>query len=258
MRLLKYIKVLCESIIQMMALMTINPRLLGELALPDPCIRCFWIKLHWQGLFPFQIPMPGIFSSIDAYSKKVIHAFYDHHKVLPAWYPNLGKVTGYVDSHLLHWSKFAREDEKTKITLRGTPDDVFRISDGSFHIVDYKTAKATEKQDELFPIYDVQLNGYAYISESTSVTPVSAISLIYMEPETEVARENLPDLVSRQTYSLKFKATHKQVAFSPERKIRPLLDHARTIREMPTAPSGCADCRNCESLSRLLALTQGT
>jgi PD-(D/E)XK nuclease superfamily protein len=200
--------------------------------------------------------MPGIFSSIDAYTKRVIHAFYDYHKVLPTWFPDIGKVSGYVDSHALHWSRFLREDEKTRITLRGTPDDVFKLGDNSFHIVDYKTAKATETQDELFPIYDIQLNGYAYISEGTSITPTSGISLIYMEPETDVARESLPDLVSRQSYSLRFKAVHKQVSLAPQQKLRPLLDKIREISEMSTPPDGKKDCRNCGSLLRLLALGQ--
>jgi hypothetical protein len=233
---------------------TINPRLLGELALPEPCIRCMWIKLHWKGPFPFEIPMPGIFSSIDAYTKRIIHAFYDHHKILPTWYPNIGKVSGYVDSYSLHWSRFLREDEKTLITLRGTPDDIFRLADDSFHIVDYKTAKATKTQDQLFPIYEIQLNAYAYISERTNMTPTSGISLIYMEPETEVAKENLPNLISRQSYSLRFKAVHKQVPLVPSRKIRPLLDLAREINEMQSPPVGKAACRNCESLARLVAL----
>ena len=45
---------------------------LGELALPDSCPRCFWLKLRARQL-PFQI-FPGIFSSIDAYTKRVAHA----------------------------------------------------------------------------------------------------------------------------------------------------------------------------------------
>jgi hypothetical protein len=120
--------------------------------------------------------------------------------------------------------------------------------------VDYKTAKATKTQDELFPIYEIQLNAYAYISERTAMTPTSGISLIYMEPETEVAKESLPNLISRQSYSLRFKAVHKQVPLVPEGKIRPLLDLTRKINEMTSPPAGKVACRNCESLARLVAL----
>ena len=44
---------------------------LGELALPGFCPRCFWLKMHTRQL-PFQI-FPGIFSSIDVYTKRVVH-----------------------------------------------------------------------------------------------------------------------------------------------------------------------------------------
>jgi ATP-dependent exoDNAse (exonuclease V) beta subunit len=43
------------------------------------------------------------------------------------------------------------------------PDDVFELEDSTYHIVDYKTARLTETQDELFPKYEVQINAYAYI-----------------------------------------------------------------------------------------------
>lgn len=51
----------------------ISAKALGELALPDFCLRCFWLKLHARRL-PFQI-FPGIFRSIDVYTKRVVHAW---------------------------------------------------------------------------------------------------------------------------------------------------------------------------------------
>ncbi len=55
-----------------MTKLRISAKTLGELALPGFCLRCFWLKLHARQL-PFQI-FPGIFSSIDAYTKRVVHA----------------------------------------------------------------------------------------------------------------------------------------------------------------------------------------
>jgi len=51
----------------------ISAKTLGELALPDFCPRCFWLKLHAKHI-PYQI-FPGIFSSIDAYTTRVVHAW---------------------------------------------------------------------------------------------------------------------------------------------------------------------------------------
>jgi len=45
-----------------MSELCISAKNLGEVALPDFCPRCFWLKLHARQL-PFQI-FPGIFSAI--------------------------------------------------------------------------------------------------------------------------------------------------------------------------------------------------
>ena len=49
----------------------ISAKNLGGLAKPDFYPRCFWLKSRARQL-PFQI-FPGIFSSIDAYTKRVVH-----------------------------------------------------------------------------------------------------------------------------------------------------------------------------------------
>lgn len=46
----------------------ISAKNLGHLALPGAYPRCFWIQTHFK--LPYQI-FPGIFSSIDCYTKKV-------------------------------------------------------------------------------------------------------------------------------------------------------------------------------------------
>lgn len=54
----------------------ISVKNLGELALAEFCPRCFRLRLHTRQL-PFQI-IPGIFSSIDACTKRVVHAWVFH------------------------------------------------------------------------------------------------------------------------------------------------------------------------------------
>ncbi|MEK7873958.1 MAG: hypothetical protein AAB502_08910, partial [Chloroflexota bacterium] len=51
----------------------ISAKNLGGFAGPDACERCLWIGLH--GKLPYQI-FPGIFRSIDSYTKKVVHGFF--------------------------------------------------------------------------------------------------------------------------------------------------------------------------------------
>jgi hypothetical protein len=130
---------------------TISAKNLGAVAMPEFCPRCFWIQMHAEGI-PFQI-FPGIFSSIDAYSKRLVHGCFDCRQTAPAWLNPLGSVRGYRNPP--HYSKFSILDPATNIILRGTPDGILVMHDNSHVIVDYKTAKFTPNQDELFPMYEV-------------------------------------------------------------------------------------------------------
>ncbi len=62
----------------------ISAKNLGHLALPSFCPRCFWLKMRVRGKFPYQV-FPGIFSSIDSYSKKITWRHYEKHGVIPEW-----------------------------------------------------------------------------------------------------------------------------------------------------------------------------
>jgi hypothetical protein len=79
---------------------------------------------------------------------------------VPPWFKPFGEFTGLLT--VPHWSKFFTVDSETGIKLNGMPDDIFKMADGRYFIVDYKTAKFTDNQDKLLPLYVVQLNGYAY------------------------------------------------------------------------------------------------
>ncbi len=143
----------------------ISAKTLGELAMPNFCPRCFWVKLH-GGRLPFQI-FPGIFSSIVSYTKGVIHGFCDDHGCFPSWLNPLGELTGYKAPP--HYSKFRIDDTASGVTLWGTPDGVFTKKDNSHVIVDYKTAKYSGSQDSLMPMYEVQFNAYAAIGEGSGL-----------------------------------------------------------------------------------------
>ena len=56
----------------------ISGKNLGTLARPDCCPRCFWLQHTTDKGLPYQI-FPGIFSSIDAYTKNVVHGWFDRH-----------------------------------------------------------------------------------------------------------------------------------------------------------------------------------
>ncbi len=67
----------------------ISAKNLAEVAMPDFCPRCFWVKRKVPKQLPYQI-FPGIFSSIDAYSKRVVHSRFDKGQGPPVWFSPLG------------------------------------------------------------------------------------------------------------------------------------------------------------------------
>lgn len=232
---------------------TISAKNLGAVAMPDFCPRCFWIRMHAKGL-PYQI-FPGIFSSIDSYSKKLIHGWFDRHGEPPVWLAPLGDVTGYVNPP--HYSKFRILDKESGVVLRGAPDGILRLRNGSYVIVDYKTAKFTPNQDELLPMYRVQLNAYAYIGERCDVksrlVPVSGLALVYTEPMTDDKAAHDAVNASKDGFKLGFSCHIERINLALD-MIPVLLCKVRNIYDLQRAPQQSADCKNCDLVEDLLRL----
>jgi hypothetical protein len=234
----------------------ISAKNLGALALPDFCRRCFWIKLRLKTL-PFATPFPGIFSSLDKYTKDVVHAYFDRHGRLPEYLSSIGKdINCYVTGEQLHWRRYRYLDPETKILLTGMPDDIF--TDGKargHHTVDYKTAKFTGKQDELFPVYEIQLNGYAFIGErSGTFRPMKSLTLVYYEPLTDEVASNDWRNWAPRGFKLDFTAKLLPVDLDLD-KIPPLLHEVREISRLKKPPIGASGCKDCVSLGNLWCIS---
>lgn len=128
--------------------LVISAKNLGSFAIEGACRRCLWVGLHVKPL-PYQT-FPGIFSSIDAYNKRVVHQYFDREGEMPSWLACLGNVEDYVEPPSYH--KFSYHEPGLDVTIRGTPDGVLKMRDGSYTIVDYKTAKYTPGQEKLLPM----------------------------------------------------------------------------------------------------------
>ncbi|MDR5709540.1 MAG: PD-(D/E)XK nuclease family protein [Armatimonadota bacterium] len=208
------------------------------------CPRCFWITYHLP--VPYQMPFPGVLGEIDRATKQVIRDHMDRYGMLPGWFPRLGRVVGYVAPHRLRWQVFQVEDCRLGLVLRGEPDEIFRLADGSYHIVDYKTARLTENQELALLAYEVQLNGYAYIAQRLGYTPISGLSLVYLEPRRFHATRDGSQV------ALLFRAVRRRVRLDPDRLIPPLLRRVREILTHPTPPPGHPECEECETLRAFL------
>jgi len=229
---------------------TLSVGSLAGLALPEACPRCFWIQEKLVGKPPFQFGMPGIFWEIDSHAKQLVRAALDR-GTLPPWFPKLGEIVEYLPEEELDWKRFGYMDPQTRIHLRGVPDEVFRMSDGSYHIVDYKTARITQRRDELLPQYEAQLNAYAFIAERLGYAPVTRLWLLYLEPRTGHAVHGDP-----QELTLSFAPVLHPVALD-EGLIRRLLERARELLSLERPPKGREGCEHCRRLERLWELLRG-
>jgi len=230
----------------------ISAKNLGEVALPDFCPRCFWVKLQLHNRLPFQI-FPGIFSSIDSYTKRVVHSWFDKYGSPPPWLRDLGNLTGYVEPP--HFSKYNILDPETNILLTGSPDAIFIRPDNSHIIVDYKTARYTGAQDRLFPMYEVQLNAYAMIGKQCGLEPISDLALIYMEPVTDEAAASSDEIHNEDGFGMGFTANVHKVRLDLN-IIPPLLAKTRGIYDLESPPARREGCNNCQLLEGLLEVAR--
>ena len=221
----------------------ISAKNLGRYAMPDFCPRCEWIKLKTKKL-PWQI-FPGIFSSIDSYTKKVVHQWIDRKGSKPSFLEDLG-VTGYLPTP--HWSKFRTLIKEFGITLSGMADDIWQTPDG-LHVPDYKTAKYTKNQDKLFPMYQAQVNGYARIGIAKGMN-VTGLSLVYMVPQTEESDAFDGSHPWNHIFKMNFAPHFIPITMDTD-SLDPLLEKARQIYDGPI-PSREWACQDCVTLEEVI------
>lgn len=231
--------------------MRISAKNLGILALPDCCPRCFWMraKLGWKS--PWAI-MPGIFSSIDGYSKRAILAFFETNGHFPPWIA--GQWADVQPLPTPHHSTFRLTDPETGIVLTGVPDLMLGLPRRRLAILDLKTARYSKHQDALLPMYQVQLVGYALIAESLGMGTVEALGLVYGEPPPNDQDDGLDALVDDQGFSIPFKATAMPIELD-RTLIQPLLRRAKGILEMKNPPEGQEGCKECQMVEEMARIS---
>lgn len=227
----------------------ISGKNLGAMALKDFCPRCFYIKLKLSNKLPWQI-FPGIFSSIDAYTKRCIHALIDQGIQDKSYLAKFGSIKKYHKPP--NWRKFQLLYSNLNIILSGEADNIFELVDGSSIINDNKTAKHSKNQDELLPMYEVQLNAYKAIAEGTKqFYPVTGLYLTYFEPHTD--EEHARAFSFSKGFTMDFEP--KIVPIVQDHKmIGEYLEEVRRLYDMPHPPDGRDGCKDCQAMDNIFGL----
>ncbi len=200
--------------------------------------------LPWQGF-------PGIFSSIDRYTKRVVVGHLEREGNLPPWMSGIAEAPQHLEPP--HWSKFQATDEETGVTLRGEADAVFRLAEGSCAIIDYKTSRYNPENRSQHRVYRAQLNAYAWIAQRLEFPSASRLALVYMEPATDPETVDIPGSVDGEGFALGFRPRVVEVELDTDRLIPPLLRQAARIHTLSDVPEPRDGCRDCAALEGLLS-----
>ena len=179
---------------------------------------------------------------------------YCQHGQVPKWFSGFGELGAPIP--VPGWSKFQMLDPETNILLTGVPDEMLRHPEHGLWIGDYKTARFTDTQDALAPMYEVQLNCYGLIAPRIGLGSVYGLGILYYEPITDLTDEGFDFLIQDDCFFLKFWPKLKPVPLEPN-IIPPLLRRVREICDLSESPAGRPGCRDCCILETLTQASRG-
>jgi len=233
-------------------LTTISAKNLGSLAMPDRCNRCAWLKVRLGFKTPWS-SFPGIFGSIDSYSKQVTEVHMRERTVPPTWLQPFGDIRGQLPCP--HWSKFSATDPATGIAVRGTPDERFLMADGTVAILDYKTSRfARDKVDTLMPMYRVQLAAYRWITLELEQRETSVTGLVYYSPPSKGDGTGFSmDSILADGFSMRFTANILPVQTDLQ-EVSTLIRYAKNLADTTVPPEGRLGCPDCAQVNQIIEL----
>ncbi len=235
----------------------ISARDLGQVSLRDFCERCFWFtkKFPLATNHPFASPMPGIVSQADAYFKRTVNTHLQHNGALPSWLVSALKTQSpnlpFQSARHINLAKWQVPFFDNQCLLIGEADAIWEFPDGSWFIADYKMAAMTETQERLRPLYEAQLNAYAYLAQRLQGKTVAGLALIYFEPEHNAQALSDHNLLQRTQgqMMLGFKCTIVPVNLQPSEWVERLCGQVFRILSSPQPPQGRQNCQGCQALS---------
>jgi hypothetical protein len=201
---------------------------------------------------PFNFPPAGVLNRCDALQKRAIRLYYDEYGKAPDWFGPFKDAESYIDVGFMEYT-----DPVSGIGLRGGPDEVSVLPNGTVQVVDYKTAKPKGSDEALFFRYATQVNAYAYLlARQEEEYKVSRVGLLYFLVQTDHSDEELADRFTKEGLDFHFRAHPFEIELDPEGMIPPLLRQVAGLWERKTPPKGKKDCKDCKLLATMAKLAK--
>ena len=232
----------------------LSPSELGKILLDDFCPRCFWFtkKFPLQDKNPFSSPMPGIVSIADCYIKNIVKWHFKNYSLLPSWILNqLNRFFPHLDfqnAKQVKPGKWKINLFDNSCILMGQADEVLELPDGSWFIIDYKTASITESQKKLRPLYEAQLNAYAYLAQKNFERPIAGLALLYFDPEYKNLEDDVILYRTKDQFLFGFKPVLIPIKLMKPEWIENLCRNLFEILSSETPPEGIENCQGCKLL----------
>jgi len=199
----------------------------------EDCKRCFYLKVN--SFYRPRSIMPKIFTIIDGEMKK----FFKEKQLekVVVGFP-AGKVE--FGERWVESSAISMPGLSSTCTIKGKFDTVVRFNDGSYGIIDFKTA---ETKSEHIPLYSRQLHAYAHALENPStgalaLKPITKLGLLVYEPNNFLMHTN-------QSASLSGRLSWIEIQRNDKDFLR-FLKEVVTVLEQPKPPGGNPACEWCK------------
>jgi len=233
---------------------TLSSREIGKPLLEEFCPRCFWFtkKFPLVDNHPFRSPMSGIVNITDKYVKDVVRWHVQKLNLLPAWILNQLKNFyphfDFENIRLRRPIKWQVPLFNSSCLLNGTADEIIEFPDGSWFIIDYKTAALTDTQEKLRPLYSAQLNAYAYLANKQFNKPILGLALVYLDPDYKNLDDE--DILHRTKDHLffGFNPTIVPIKLMAPEWVEDLCKSLFEMLSSDTPPRGKTNCSGCNIL----------
>ncbi len=203
------------------------------------CKFCFWLKVKFGTPQP-SMPMPGIFSAIAGRQKE----FYAN-KRTKDFCKDLPDGVVLYGERPVHSKTLKFDGLKNECHIRGRFDVVIKFDDGSYGVIDCKTASPSDEKAEM---YGRQLQAYAFALENPengalNLSPISKLGLIFFEPSFFEQHDH-------EYQSFRGKAVWIEVKRNDEGFVQ-FLQEVVSVLDKESPPDSSPDCNWCQYRTKM-------
>lgn len=232
--------------------LVITPKRLGKICMDSFCPRCYWYLIQQRFHPPFDFFGGAIFKNMEQAQMAIVGQMLEEDKKLPEEFFPFCDAVSRVEFPR-DWRKFQCR-LASGVLLRGEPDDIYNVADGSIAVVDFKTAQPKNGEDPFLPCYQCQIIGYAFIAEfGLKLGEVSKGGLLYWAAQNERVVSDPSSFYNKKKLIMPFVPSVHAFEIDYSFLDAPLAEAIR-LWKAPTPPDGAAECGDCKKLSALMAI----